>query len=178
VWDAATGKPVIGPLAHGDAVQSALREAFGAAGASVRLVVLNACYSEPAAVALLAHVDCVVGMAGAIVFAICSRFIPATISDSAFSSTTARWARAWRRVDVQPLRADAERELVVSILPPFLRHAPRSPAGQGGLQRDLARLQVRERAAERRRRTGFSRMLVRCPAGIRTAVRWSDGVGR
>jgi CHAT domain len=44
----------------------ALKDTFGAAGASVRLVVLNACYSEPQAEALLAHVDCVVGMAGPI----------------------------------------------------------------------------------------------------------------
>ncbi|MGH7632510.1 MAG: CHAT domain-containing protein [Gemmatimonadaceae bacterium] len=44
----------------------ALRDTFGAAGVSVKLVILNACYSEPAADALLAHVDCVVGMAGSI----------------------------------------------------------------------------------------------------------------
>src|SRR6185436_2526618 len=41
---------------------AALAEAFGAAGASVKLVVLSACYSEAQAEALLAHVDCVVGM--------------------------------------------------------------------------------------------------------------------
>ncbi|HEX2689073.1 MAG TPA: CHAT domain-containing protein [Kofleriaceae bacterium] len=45
---------------------AALRETFGAAGASVKLVVLNACYSEVQAEALLAHVDCVVGMRGSI----------------------------------------------------------------------------------------------------------------
>jgi len=45
---------------------AALRDTFGAAGSSVKLVVLNACYSESAAEALLAHVDCVVGMAGSI----------------------------------------------------------------------------------------------------------------
>jgi hypothetical protein len=44
----------------------ALRDAFGAAGSSVKLVVLSACYSELAAEALLAHVDCVVGMAGCV----------------------------------------------------------------------------------------------------------------
>lgn len=44
----------------------ALRDVFGVAGSSVKLVILNACYSEPAADALLAHVDCVVGMAGSI----------------------------------------------------------------------------------------------------------------
>ena len=45
---------------------TALKEAFGAAGSSVRLVVLNACYSEPEAQILLAQVGCVVGMAGSI----------------------------------------------------------------------------------------------------------------
>jgi hypothetical protein len=44
----------------------ALRDTFGAAGASVRLVVLNACYSELQAEALATHVDCIVGMAGSI----------------------------------------------------------------------------------------------------------------
>lgn len=44
----------------------ALTETFGAAGASVKLVVLNACYTEIQAEALLAHVDCVVGMGGSI----------------------------------------------------------------------------------------------------------------
>lgn len=43
---------------------AALAETFGATGASVRLVVLSACYSETQAEALLAHVDCVVGMSG------------------------------------------------------------------------------------------------------------------
>ena len=45
---------------------TAIAETFGAAGASVKLVVLNACYSEVQAEALLAHVDCVVGMNGSI----------------------------------------------------------------------------------------------------------------
>jgi nucleoside phosphorylase len=44
----------------------ALEQAFGAAGSSVQLVILNACYSEVQADALLAHVDCVVGMSGSI----------------------------------------------------------------------------------------------------------------
>ncbi len=44
----------------------ALEETFGAAGSSVKLVVLNACYSELQARSLVAHVDCVVGMSGAI----------------------------------------------------------------------------------------------------------------
>ncbi len=45
---------------------AAIAEAFGAAGASVKLVVLGACYSDAAAEALLAHLDCVVGMGGAV----------------------------------------------------------------------------------------------------------------
>jgi hypothetical protein len=44
----------------------AIAETFGAAGAAVELVVLSACYGEAAADALLAHVDCVVGMSGAL----------------------------------------------------------------------------------------------------------------
>ena len=45
---------------------AALKDAFGAAGSSVQLVILNACYSEAQAEALLAHVGCVVGMGGSI----------------------------------------------------------------------------------------------------------------
>jgi hypothetical protein len=45
---------------------AALEKTFGAAGSSVRLVILSACYSEAQAEALLAHVDCVVGMSGSI----------------------------------------------------------------------------------------------------------------
>jgi hypothetical protein len=45
---------------------AAIKETFGAAGSSVRLVVLNACYSTQHAEALLVNVDCVVGMVGAI----------------------------------------------------------------------------------------------------------------
>ncbi|HET7501739.1 MAG TPA: CHAT domain-containing protein [Kofleriaceae bacterium] len=44
----------------------ALRDTFGAAGASVQVIVLNACYSASQAEALRAHVDCVVGMSSAI----------------------------------------------------------------------------------------------------------------
>ena len=45
---------------------SALQQTFGAAGGSVQLVVLSACYSEAQVEALLAHVDCVVGMSGSL----------------------------------------------------------------------------------------------------------------
>jgi len=44
----------------------ALETAFDAAGSSVTLVVLSACYSESQAAALLTRVDCVVGMRGSI----------------------------------------------------------------------------------------------------------------
>jgi hypothetical protein len=45
---------------------AALEETFVAAGASVKLVVLNACHSAVQAAALVAHVNCVVGMGGSI----------------------------------------------------------------------------------------------------------------
>ena len=45
----------------------ALHDTFGAAGSSVKLVVLSACYSDVQAEALRAHVDCVVGMSGSII---------------------------------------------------------------------------------------------------------------
>lgn len=45
---------------------AALEETFGAAGSSVKVVVLSACYSELQARALLAHVGCVIGMASLI----------------------------------------------------------------------------------------------------------------
>lgn len=44
----------------------ALGRTFRAAGASVRLVVLNACYTASQAEALVGHVDCVLGMTGSI----------------------------------------------------------------------------------------------------------------
>jgi hypothetical protein len=44
----------------------ALHATFGAAGASVQLVVLSACYSDAQADALREYVDCVVGMSGAV----------------------------------------------------------------------------------------------------------------
>jgi hypothetical protein len=44
----------------------ALEETFAAAGTSVKLVVLSACYSEVQAQALLPHVGCVVGVSGSI----------------------------------------------------------------------------------------------------------------
>ncbi|HEX7840281.1 MAG TPA: CHAT domain-containing protein [Kofleriaceae bacterium] len=44
----------------------ALHDTFGAAGSSVKLVVLSACYSDAQAEALRANVDCVVGMSGSI----------------------------------------------------------------------------------------------------------------
>lgn len=43
-----------------------IRAELKRAGASVKLVVLNACFTAPIAEALLAHIDCVVGMSGAI----------------------------------------------------------------------------------------------------------------
>lgn len=45
---------------------AALVDTFRAAGDSVKLVILNACYSDELATSLVAHVDCVVGMGGAL----------------------------------------------------------------------------------------------------------------
>jgi hypothetical protein len=45
---------------------AALEDTFDAAGSSVKLAVLSACYSEPQAAALLSRVDCVVGMRGSV----------------------------------------------------------------------------------------------------------------
>jgi len=56
--DAAGGAQMVSP--------DAIAQTLGAAGSSVKLVVLNACFTEPIAEALLAHVDCVVGMSGSI----------------------------------------------------------------------------------------------------------------
>src|ERR1051325_6887575 len=56
--DAAGAGQVVSP--------EAIVRTLKAAGASVRLVVFNACYTAPIAEALLADVDCVVGMAGSI----------------------------------------------------------------------------------------------------------------
>ena len=56
-------RPDQGPDGRAQLVSvKALQETFGAAGASVQLVVLSACYSAIQADALRAHVDCVVGM--------------------------------------------------------------------------------------------------------------------
>jgi hypothetical protein len=56
-----------GPGGHAQMVSAAaLRDTFAAAGGSVKVVVLNACYSDPQAEALAEHVDCIVGMHGPI----------------------------------------------------------------------------------------------------------------
>ena len=50
--------------AQSSARRKSLQETFGAAGRSVRLVVLDRCHSPLQAKALLLHVDCVVGTPG------------------------------------------------------------------------------------------------------------------
>ncbi|HEX8108540.1 MAG TPA: protein kinase, partial [Kofleriaceae bacterium] len=56
-----------GPDGHPQIVTAvALQETFGAAGTSVKLVVLNACYSDIHVEALLVHIDCVVAMGGSL----------------------------------------------------------------------------------------------------------------
>jgi hypothetical protein len=78
-----TGTGVIGPSSSCDATQrglffqgpdggaqlvtaQALRDTLGAAGSPVKLVVLNACYTDAQAEVLGMHVDCVVGMSASI----------------------------------------------------------------------------------------------------------------
>jgi hypothetical protein len=56
--DAAGGAQVVSP--------EAIAQTLGAAGASVKVVVLNACFTAQIAETLLAHIDCVVGMSGSI----------------------------------------------------------------------------------------------------------------
>jgi hypothetical protein len=56
-FQGADGRPQLVPT-------QALEDVFDAAGASVKVVVLNACYSEAQAEALVTRVDCVVGMSG------------------------------------------------------------------------------------------------------------------
>ena len=58
-FEAADGTPQL-------VTTAALAETFGAAGDTVQLAVLSACYSEPQAQALLAHIECVVGVSGSI----------------------------------------------------------------------------------------------------------------
>jgi hypothetical protein len=61
------GLVVNGANGHSQVISAeAIAQTLAAVGAQVRLVVLNACYSLPIADALLVHVDCVVGMSGAI----------------------------------------------------------------------------------------------------------------
>jgi hypothetical protein len=56
-----------GPDGHAQLVPaSVLQETFGAVGSSVKVVVLNACYTAEQAHALTEHIDCVVGMPGSI----------------------------------------------------------------------------------------------------------------
>jgi len=52
----------------------AIRDAFAFAGNTVRVAVLNACYTEPLAHALRQHIDCVIGTDGAILDDAARRF--------------------------------------------------------------------------------------------------------
>lgn len=65
--DPLDGLSLPGPNGHPQIVTpAALQETFGAAGASVKLVVLNVYYSDIYAEALLVHIDCVVAMGGSL----------------------------------------------------------------------------------------------------------------
>jgi hypothetical protein len=82
-------------------------QTLAAVGAQVRIVVLNACFTESMAATLMAHVDCVVGVSGAIHDDAARSFAVgfygglgerASIA-AAFAQGTAAIARAW---DVSP----------------------------------------------------------------------------
>jgi formylglycine-generating enzyme required for sulfatase activity len=80
----------------------ALRDAFGAAGASTKLVVLNACYTEAAADALRGQVDCVVGMTRAIPDDAATSFAVgfyAALADGESVASAYRHGRAATRLD-------------------------------------------------------------------------------
>jgi hypothetical protein len=59
IFQGANGRPQL-------VTAAALRETFGAVGTSVKVVVLNTCYSDTHVDALLVHVDCVVSMDSAL----------------------------------------------------------------------------------------------------------------
>ena len=79
VFDARDGRPHV-------VSYELVRKIFELAGASVKLVVLTACATEPLARLLLAHVDCVIGMDGPITDDVAAKFsrgLYAAIGDGA-----------------------------------------------------------------------------------------------
>jgi hypothetical protein len=79
VFDARDGRPHL-------VSYELVRKIFELAGASVKLVVLTACATEPLARLLLAHVDCVIGMDGPITDDVAAKFargLYAAIGDGA-----------------------------------------------------------------------------------------------
>lgn len=79
----------------------ALAGVFDAAGSSVRLVILNACYSNSQAEALVAHVECVVGMRGSINDAAAQNF-----AIGFYGVALARASRSLLRTDKGALQSD------------------------------------------------------------------------
>ena len=147
---------------------AAIKEAFAAAGSSVKLVVLNACYSELLADVLLPHVGCVVGVAGAIGDASARQFSVGFYGglgqrrsvEQAFAQ-----GRAAVRLDDLPdhdrpqlrVRADVDtKQLVVAAMPSATvsRHAscwgPFAPPGPPPLSPEVISF-----ALERQRHAGF-----------------------
>lgn len=85
-----------GPYGSAQLVSTgALTQTFRAAGGSVRLLVLNTSYSDALAEALRAHVDCVIGVRGA-------------IADEAARSLRSASTAAWRG---RPLRPHITRDV-------------------------------------------------------------------
>jgi polysaccharide pyruvyl transferase WcaK-like protein len=59
------GKPIAG-MSYSARLDRGTRRDVRRGRSSVKLVVLNACYSDVQAEVLLAHIDCVIGMGGSI----------------------------------------------------------------------------------------------------------------
>ncbi|TMQ04047.1 MAG: NACHT domain-containing protein, partial [Deltaproteobacteria bacterium] len=153
---------------------AALKAAFAAAGSSVKLVVLNACYSEALAGALLPHVGCVVGVAGAIGDASARQFSVGFYGglgqrrsvEEAFAQ-----GRAAVRLDDLPdhdrpqlrVRADVDaRELVVAAMPSatpsrhaFERTSPSTIPGETAPGASPLPSDAISFALERQRHAGF-----------------------
>ncbi|HWO25043.1 MAG TPA: CHAT domain-containing protein [Kofleriaceae bacterium] len=116
---------------------AAIAETFGSAGSSVKLVVLNACYSHAQADALLAHVECVVGMDGAI------------HADAARSFATGFYGGLGEHESVAAAHRQGRAAISLEALPDAARPQLKTRAGLDADQMILAARSPREHAAER-----------------------------
>ena len=117
---------------------AAIAETFGSAGSSVKLVVLNACYSHAQADALLAHVECVVGMDGAI------------HADAARSFAIGFYGGLGEHESVAAAHRQGRAAISLEALPDAARPQLKTRAGLDADQMILAALSPSERAASPR----------------------------